>query len=255
MFGDGQDEPDSPSPHYEKTIFSTNAINKLIDPTSKFHALSHTSKKRKADARRKVDVKKEAALEKLPILTEENTTLKEEVAQLKAQIAAHEPPCRREQNLQRQLDAERAKTKIMQDENKSKKVDDFAQMKTMKAAVKESERKAEEEEKKRKKEEKKEEGREGKKVRRAECAGCDPKGGTFELEEHNSGEKSEERGKRADKKAGHGSRFAKGRSKRLGELQKGNDPQFEIVKEKGEAVGEPNCTHEPTTPTRVGEGK
>ena len=99
MFGDGQDEPDAPSPHYEKTIVATNAINKLTDHTSKFHALSQTSKKRKADARRKVDARKKAALEKLPILIEENTTLKEEIAQLKAQIAAHEPPCRREQNL------------------------------------------------------------------------------------------------------------------------------------------------------------
>ena len=60
---------------YEKTIVSTNAINKLADPTSKFHALSQKHKKRKADARRQLHARKKAALEKMPILTEENTTL------------------------------------------------------------------------------------------------------------------------------------------------------------------------------------
>ena len=106
MSGDGQDEPDALSPHYEKTIVSTNAINKLTNPISEFHALSQKSKKRKADARRQLDARKKAALDRLPILTEENTTLKEEVAQLKAQIAAHEPPCCREQNFQRQREEE-----------------------------------------------------------------------------------------------------------------------------------------------------
>jgi hypothetical protein len=37
--------------------------------------------------------------------------------------------------------------------------------------------------------------------------------------------------------------------------QGGNDPRYEIVKAKGEAVGERNCTHEPTTPIRIGEGE
>ena len=100
MSGDGQDEADALSPHYEKTIVSTNAINKLTDPTSEFHAMSQKSKKRKADARRQLDARKKAAVEKLPILTEENTTLKEQAAQLQAQTAAYEP-C----HLKRQLDA------------------------------------------------------------------------------------------------------------------------------------------------------
>ena len=50
-------------------------------------------------------------------------------------------------------------------------------------------------------------------------------------------------------------RKAKGRSKRLGESQGGYDPRYETVKEKGEAVREPNCTHEPRTPIRIGEGE
>ena len=75
---------------YEKTIVSTNVINKLTDPTSKFHALSQKIKKRTADARRQLHARKKAALEKLPVLTEENTTLKEQAEQLQAQIAAYE---------------------------------------------------------------------------------------------------------------------------------------------------------------------
>ena len=71
--------------------------------------MNPAQKKRKTDIRRELAARKKAALEKIPILTEENSTLKEEVAQLKAQIAAHEPQCRRELSLQRQLDAERAK--------------------------------------------------------------------------------------------------------------------------------------------------
>ena len=71
--------------------------------------MNPAQKKRKADVRRELAARKEVALERLPILTEENTTLEEEASQLKAQIAAHEPQCRRELNLQRQLDAERAK--------------------------------------------------------------------------------------------------------------------------------------------------
>ena len=94
MSGDGQDEPDALSllitREYEKTIVSTNAINKLTDPTSKFHALSQKIKKRTADARRQLHARKKAALEKLPVLTEENTTLKEQAEQLQAQIAAYE---------------------------------------------------------------------------------------------------------------------------------------------------------------------
>ena len=43
-------------------------------------------------------------------------------------------------------------------------------------------------------------------------------------------------------KSGHDCRFAKGRRKRLSEPQGGNDPRYEIVKAKGEAVGEQNCT-------------
>jgi hypothetical protein len=135
----------------QKNIVSTStaAVNKLTAPLSQYNQMNPAQKKRKADIRRELAARKKAALEKIPILTEKNTTLKEEVAQLKAQIAAHEPPCRREQNLQRQLDAERAKNKTMQDEKKSKKVDDFeTQMKRMKAAVKESERHAEESKKK-----------------------------------------------------------------------------------------------------------
>ena len=84
---------------------------------------------------------------------------------------------------------------------------------------------------------------------------CDSKSGSSKLAENSSGEKNEQRGRKADKKAGHDSRFAIGRSKRLGESQGRNDPRYETVKEKGEAVGERNCTHEPRTSIRVGEGE
>ena len=91
-----------------------------------------------------------------------------------------------------------------EDNEKSKKVDDFnKEMKRMEALVNESKRHAKEEEKKRK-------------VSEWNVQACDSKSGSSKLAENSSGEKNEQRGRKADKKAGHDSRFAKGRSKRLG---------------------------------------
>ena len=80
MFGDGHDEPDAPSPHYEKTIVSTNATNKLTDHTSKFHELSQTSSQEEEDRCTSII----NTLEKLSILTKESATLKEQDAQHQA---------------------------------------------------------------------------------------------------------------------------------------------------------------------------
>ena len=87
-------------------------------------------------------------MKKLSIITEEKKTLKKQAAQLQARIATYEP-C----HLKRQIDAERATIKRMQDEDKkkSKKVDNFeTQMKRMEAMVKESKCHTKEEEKKKK---------------------------------------------------------------------------------------------------------
>ena len=70
---------------YKKNVVSTAAVNTLTAPLSKYNQINPAQKKRKADVRRELAARKKAALEKLLIVpTEENTALKEEVAQLKA---------------------------------------------------------------------------------------------------------------------------------------------------------------------------
>ena len=84
-----EDGPYAPSPLVTKTIVPTAAVNKLTAPLSHYKQMNPAQKKRKADMHRQLAARKKVALEKLPILTEENTTLKEEVAQLKTQIYSY----------------------------------------------------------------------------------------------------------------------------------------------------------------------